>query len=74
MLVLRGMRIRVRRVLSSSFPAPPTTKRKQQSNQTKPTTHSIQSHPSTQKEKLNKKTPSQEMNLLCACFVAMLVT
>jgi hypothetical protein len=28
-LVLRGVRIRVRRVLPSSFPAPPTTKRKQ---------------------------------------------
>jgi hypothetical protein len=29
-LVLRGVGIRVRRVLSSSFPAPPITKRKQQ--------------------------------------------
>jgi hypothetical protein len=50
-LVLRGVRIRVRRVLPSSFPAPPTTKRKQQSNPPKLTTHPIQNHPSTQREK-----------------------
>jgi hypothetical protein len=39
------------RVLPSLFPAPPTTKRKQQSNPPKLTTHPIQSHPSTQREK-----------------------
>jgi hypothetical protein len=34
-----GVRIRVRRVLPSLFLAPPTTKRKQQSNSPKLTTH-----------------------------------
>jgi hypothetical protein len=43
------------RVLPSLFPAPPTTKRKQQSNPSKLTTHPIQSHPSTQREKQGKK-------------------
>jgi hypothetical protein len=38
---------RVRRVLPSLFLAPPTTKRKQQSNSPKLTTHPTQSHPST---------------------------
>jgi hypothetical protein len=33
------------------IPAPPTTKRKQQSNPQKLTTHPTQSHPSTQREK-----------------------
>jgi hypothetical protein len=32
------------------------------------------SHPSTQREKQGKKSPSQERKLLCACFVAVLVT
>jgi hypothetical protein len=50
-LSLRGVRIRVRRVLPSLFLAPPTTKRKQQSNPPKLTTHPTQSHPSTQREK-----------------------
>jgi hypothetical protein len=38
-------------VLPSLFLAPPTTKRKQQSNPPKLTTHPTQSHPSTQREK-----------------------
>jgi hypothetical protein len=46
-LVLRVVRIRVRRVLPSLFLAPPITKRKQQSNSPKLTTHPTQSHPST---------------------------
>jgi hypothetical protein len=54
-LGLRGVRIRVRRVLPSLFLAPPTTKRKQQSNPSKLTTHPTQSHPSIQREKQGKK-------------------
>jgi hypothetical protein len=46
-LVLRGVRIRVRRVLPSSFPASPTTKRRKKSNPPKLTTHPTQSFPST---------------------------
>jgi hypothetical protein len=49
MLDLRGVRIKVRRVLSSLFLAPPTIKRKQQLNPPKHITHPIQSHPSTQR-------------------------
>jgi flagellar biosynthesis protein FlhB len=64
----------VGRVSPCSFPAPPTTKRKQQSNQSKLTTHPTQSHPSTQREKQGKKPPSRERKILCACFVAVLVT
>jgi flagellar biosynthesis protein FlhB len=64
----------VRRVLPSSFPAPPITKRKQQSNPPKLTTHPTQSHPSTQSEKQGKKFPSREWKLLFGCFVAVLVT
>jgi hypothetical protein len=63
----------VRRVLPSLFLAPPTTKRKQQSNPPKLTTHPTQSHPSTQREKQVKKPLSRERKLLSACFVAVLV-
>jgi hypothetical protein len=49
-LVLRGVRIRVIRVLPSSFLAPTITNRKQQSNSPKPTTYPIPSHPSTPRE------------------------
>jgi hypothetical protein len=73
-LDLRGVRIRVKRVLPSSFPAPPTIKRKQQSNPLKLTTPPIQSHLSTQREKQVKKPPSRERKLLFACFVTVLVT
>jgi hypothetical protein len=38
------------------------------------TTHSSQSHPSTQREKEGEKLPSLEWKLLFACFVAVLVT
>jgi hypothetical protein len=41
---------------------------------TKAITHSIQSHPSTQREKQGKKLPSQERKFLCACFVTILDT
>jgi acetamidase/formamidase len=54
-LGLRGVRIRVRRVLSSLFLAPPTTQRKQPSNPPKLTTHPTQSHHSTQREKQGRK-------------------
>jgi hypothetical protein len=54
-LDLRGVRIRMRRVLSSLFLAPPTTKRKQQSNPLNLTIHPTQSHPSTQREKQGNK-------------------
>jgi hypothetical protein len=57
-LVLRGVRIRVRRVLPSSFLAPPTTKRRKQSNPPKLTTHPIKSLHSTLREKRGKKPPS----------------
>jgi hypothetical protein len=68
------MRIRVIRVLPSSFLAPPTTKRRKQSNPPKLTTHPTQSLPSTQREKWVKKPPSQERKPLFACFVAVWVT
>jgi hypothetical protein len=42
---------RVRRVLPSLFLAPTTIKRRKHSNQPKPTSHPIQSHPSTQRKK-----------------------
>jgi hypothetical protein len=73
-LALRGVRIRVRRVLPSLFLAPATIKKMKHSNQPKPITHPIQSHPSIQREKQGKKLPSRERKLLCACFVAVLVT
>jgi hypothetical protein len=41
-LALRGVRTRVRSVLPSSFPTPPTTKRRKPSNPPKFTTHPIQ--------------------------------
>jgi hypothetical protein len=72
-LGLRGVRIRVRRVLPSLFLAPPTTKRKQQSNPPKLNTHPTQSHPSTQGENQGRKLLSRERKLLFACFVAVLV-
>jgi hypothetical protein len=65
---------KVRRVLPSLFLAPTTTKRKQQLNPPKLTTHPIQSHPSAPREKWGKKPPSWEMKLLFACFVAVLDT
>jgi flagellar biosynthesis protein FlhB len=61
-------------MLLSSFPAPPTTKRKQQSNPPKLTAHPTQSHPSTQREKQGKKLLSRERNLLFACFMAVLIS
>jgi hypothetical protein len=74
MLVLRGVRISVRRVLRSSFLAPPTTKRREPSNPQKLTTHPIISHPLTPREAWRKKPPSREMKPLFAYFVAVLVT
>jgi hypothetical protein len=73
-LILRGVRTRVRRVLPSLFLAPTTIKRKQLSNPPKLTTYPTQSHLSTPRESLGKKPLSQERKLLFACFVAMLVT
>jgi hypothetical protein len=64
----------VRNVLPNSFPAPPTTKRKTQSNPPKLTTHLTQSHPSTQRGKQENKLPNRERKILFACFVAVLVT
>jgi hypothetical protein len=60
-------------VLLSLFLAPPTTKRKQQSNPPKLTTHPTQSHPSTQREKQGKKPPNREMKLSFAYFVVVQV-
>jgi hypothetical protein len=45
------VRIRVKRVFLRSFLAPTTTKRRKHSNQPKPTTHPIQSYPSTLRER-----------------------
>jgi hypothetical protein len=64
----------VRGVLPSLFLAPPTTKRKQQSNPPKLTTHPTQSHHSNQREKQGENPPSRERKLSFACFVAVLVT
>jgi hypothetical protein len=64
-LALRGVRIRVRRVLPSLFLAPPTTKRKQHSNQPKPITHPIQSHPSTQREERKETPKPREEAFIC---------
>jgi hypothetical protein len=49
-LVLRDVRIKVKRMLTSLFQAPIITKWKNYSNQPKPTTHPIPSHPSTPRE------------------------
>jgi hypothetical protein len=51
-----------------------TIKKRKHSNQPKLITHPFQSHPSTQREKQEKKPPNQERKFLCACFVAMLIT
>jgi flagellar biosynthesis protein FlhB len=64
----------VRRVFLSLFLAPTTINKRKHSNQPKPITHQIQSHSSTQREKEGKKPLSREKKLLCACFVAVLVT
>jgi hypothetical protein len=50
-LALREVRTRVRRVLPSLFLAPTTTKRRKHSNPQKLTTHLIQSHLSTPRER-----------------------
>jgi hypothetical protein len=68
------MRIRVRRVLPSLFLSPPTIKKRKHSNQSKSITHPIQSHPSTQREKQEKKPLSRERKVLFVCFVAVLIT
>jgi hypothetical protein len=73
-LGLRDLRKRVRRVLLSLFLAPATIKKRKHSNQPKSITHPIQSHPLTQRVKQGRKPLSQERKLLCACFVAVLVT
>jgi hypothetical protein len=52
---LRDVRRKVRRVLLCLFLAPATIKKRKHSNQPKPITHPIQSHPSTQREKQEKK-------------------
>jgi hypothetical protein len=49
-LVWRDVRIKVKIVLPSLFLAPIITKRKKHSNQLKPTTHPVLSHPSTPRE------------------------
>jgi hypothetical protein len=64
----------VRRVLPSSFLAPPTTKRRKQSNPLKLTTHPTQSLPSTTREKWGKEPLSRERKVLFVCFMAMPVT
>jgi flagellar biosynthesis protein FlhB len=64
----------VRRVLLTLFLAPANIKKRKHSNQPNPITHPIQSHPSTQRDKQGKKPSSRERRLLCACFVAVLVT
>jgi hypothetical protein len=61
-------------VLLSLFLALVTIKKRKHSNKPKPITHPIQSHPSTQREKQEKKPPSRERKLSFAFFVAVLVT
>jgi hypothetical protein len=61
-------------VLPSLFLAPTTTRKGKQSNLPKFTTHLVQSHPSTPRERRGKKFPSQESKFLFTCFVAVLVT
>jgi hypothetical protein len=56
------------------FLTPATIKKWKHSNQPKPTTHPIQSHSLTQREKRGKKPPSHERKLLFAYFVTVLVT
>jgi hypothetical protein len=73
-LGLRDVRRNMIRVLLSLFLAPTTIKKMKYSNQPKPITHPIQSHPSTQREKQGKNRLSRERKLLFACFVAVLVT
>jgi hypothetical protein len=64
----------MRRVLLTLFLTPTTTNKRKHSNQPKLTTHPIQSHPLTQREKWGKNPLSREIKLLCACFVAVPVT
>jgi hypothetical protein len=73
-LGLRDVRRKVRRVLLILFLAPATIKKRKHSNQPKPITHPIQSHPSTQREKQGKKPLNRERKFLFTCFVAVLVT
>jgi hypothetical protein len=61
-------------MLPSFFLAPTTTKRRKHSNPPELTTHPIQSHLSTPKERQGKKPPSQERKLLFAYFVTVLDT
>jgi hypothetical protein len=64
-LGLRDVRRKVRRVLLCLFLAPATTKKRKHSNQPKPITHPIQSHPSTQRE-VRKETPKpREEAFIC---------
>jgi hypothetical protein len=65
----KGERSAPKFVPSSSY-----HKERKHSNQPKPITHPIQGHPSTQREKQGKKSPSQGRKLLFPCFVAVLVT
>jgi hypothetical protein len=69
MLVLRDVRIKVKRVLPSLFLAPIITKKKNHSNQPKPTTHLIPCHPSTPKRDVKKNTPnpSEEVYICIFC-------
>jgi hypothetical protein len=53
-LILRDVRRNVRRVLLSLFLTSTTIKKRKHSNQPKPITHPIQSHPPTQREKQGK--------------------
>jgi hypothetical protein len=61
----------VKRVLPSLFLAQIITKRKKQSNQSKPTTHPIPSHPSTPREVRRKIFQIQVKKCTFACFVAV---
>jgi hypothetical protein len=63
------VRTRVRRVLSSLFLPPTTTKRRKQSNPPKHTTHPIQSYPSTPREKYEKKPPSCYFHVFVVVWV-----
>jgi hypothetical protein len=67
-LVLRDVRIKVKRVLPSLFLSLIITKRKNHSNQPKPTTHPFLSHPSTLRVvKKNTPNPSEEVYICMFC-------
>jgi hypothetical protein len=67
-LDLKDVRKRVRRVLLCLFLAPTITKKRKHSNQPKPTTHPIQSHPSKPRRDVKKETPKPREEVFVCMF------